>query len=165
MGVSEVQRAPDPKAMMRINQMSTTEKDELTNFERMALERVGNCAEIIEECETVKQMAEAIRNTEFGKVHGAPGEHGRYVVISYQSKVAAEPTTQPQLRLAPLRNAASMPGGARYKKMIQAVMQSREPADSDMVGHAIHEGDVYIIGDAGKHGNYQNLTSAFANPQ
>ena len=165
MNVSEVQKTPDPKTMMRINQMSLAEKDDLASYEKQALEKVGNSVELINECDTPKSMAEAIRNTEFGKVLGNPGEQGRYVVISYQPKVAGETTTQPQLRLPPLRNMPTMPGGAHYKKMIQAVLASRTPADVDGVGCAIHDGDVFIIGDAGKHGNHQALGAAFANPQ
>ena len=46
--------------------------------------------------------------------------------------------------------------------MIQAVIASKEPADSDQCGDLIHDGDCFIIGDAGKHGNTNALMGVFA---
>jgi hypothetical protein len=154
-------KTPDTKAAMRIARMTTEEQQSLEAFEKSVLATVGNHTEWVTEKPTVKSMAEAIRNTEFGKVKGTPGEDGRYVIISYQPKLAAETTTMPHLRTPPLRNNAQLPGGAHYKRLIQAVVQSRSPADSDECGQFIDPGDVFVVGDSGKHGNFAALMSPF----
>ena len=62
------------------------------------MDKVGIGIELIVEQEHASAMAEAIRNTQFGKVRGSSGEDGRYVAIVYFSKVAAEAATQPCCR-------------------------------------------------------------------
>ena len=141
--------------------MTEDEKAELHGYEKQAQARVGDATEWLVESPTVKGMAEAIRNTEFGKIRGQGDEDGRYVLISYQPKIAAEPTSMPHLRIPPLRNSPSLPGGQRYKKMIQAVIQSRQPADSGECGVALHHGDCFVVGDAERHGNTTALMSVF----
>ena len=141
--------------------MTEEEQQSLEAFEKSVLATVGNHTEWLTEKATVKSMAEDIRNTAFGKVKGSPGEDGRYVIISYQPKLAAETTTMPHLRTPPLRNNAQLPGGAHYKRLIQAVVQSRSPADSDECGEHIDPGDVFVVGDSGKHGNFAALMTPF----
>ena len=55
-----------------------------------------------------------------------------------------------------------MPGGAHLKKMIGAVIASR--FDENAEGVELHEGDCYLLGDSGKHGNYISMMSAFCDP-
>ncbi len=162
MNVSVATGTPDAKVSLRVKQMTEDEKAELHRYEKQAQARVGDATEWLVEKPTVKAMAEAIRNTAFGKVRGQGGEDGRYVVISYQPKIAAEPTSMPHLRIPPLRNSPTLPGGQHYKKMIQAVIQSRQPADSDECGLALHDGDCFVVGDAGRHGNTPALLSVFS---
>jgi len=149
------------KVVLRLSKMTDEEKGSLSKFEKQAMQKVTDATEWIIEHPTVKGMAEAIRNTEFGKVRGTHGEDGKYVVVSYQPKMAAETMSMPHLRVPPLRNNTNIPGGPHYKKMIQAVIQSRLPAESPDCGAAIDDGDCYVIGDGGKHGNQTALLAVF----
>ena len=151
----------DTKVSMRLGQFTPEEKDKVAEFERAALHTIANHTEWLTERPTVKSMAEAIRNTEFGKLRGKASDTGQYVVVSYQPKLAGESMSTPHLRIPPLRNSMQQPGGQHYKKMIQAVIQSRDPADSEEVGSLLHEGDCFVIGDAGRHGNAAAIMSAF----
>ena len=161
LNISAASKTPNTKTSMRIGQMSDEEKMSLHNFEKQASSKVGDSTEFITEQPTVKSMAEATRNTQFGKVRGQAGEEGKYVFVSYQQKLAAEPMTFPHLRTPPLRNNSNMPGGAHFKKLVQAVVQSRLPADHEECGRAIDQGDCFVFGDAGKHGNNSALMSVF----
>ena len=105
-------------------------------MERAAMMKVAEATEWLVEKPTAKSMAEDIRNTAIGKVRGLAGEDGRYVIITYQPRLAAEPASAPHIRTPPLRLAASLPGGAHYKKMIQAIIQARLP-DQD-IGNPIY---------------------------
>ena len=146
---------------MKIQNMDEEEQRNLAHFEKMAASKVGEMTEFVVEAPTVKAMAEAIRNTEFGKVRGVPSEEGSYVVISYQPKLSGETSHMPYLRVCPLRNNPQSPGGAHFKKMIQAVIQSRLPAVDADCGKALQPSDCFIIGDGGKHGNHTAFLHAF----
>ena len=85
MNIHAGNKTPDSKATFRIQQMGQEEKESLKSFEKLALYRVGDHTEWLCEQPTVKGMAEAIRNTEYGKVRGTPGENARYAVVVKRS--------------------------------------------------------------------------------
>ena len=116
MNVSDAQKAAEPQLLMKVNAMSTCQKELLMNHELEAQRMAASSFELLVEKSTAKQIAEDLRNSEFGKVKGTGGEEGRYCFISYQSKLAGESTSLPHLRPPSLRNAASLPGGAHLKK-------------------------------------------------
>ena len=159
MNVSDAQKAAEPQLLMKVNSMSECQKELLMNHELEAQRMTASSFELLVEKTTAKQIAEDLRNSEFGKVKGTGGEEGRYCFISYQSKLAGESTSLPHLRPPSLRNAASLPGGAHLKKMVQAVLQSRSPGGTDI--SEIHAGDCFVLGDAGKHGNNAALLTPF----
>ena len=149
------------KAIMTIQKMDEADEQRLESFQREALSRVDEGTEIIVEEDTVKSMAEKLRNTAFGKATGVPSPTGGYVVVVYFPKQAGECTTQPGSRTPPLRNNAAQPGGAHYKRLLTAVMQSRFPAEDLAAGREleIHAGDCFLVSDGGKHGNQASLMS------
>ena len=67
-------------------------------------------------------------------------------------------TTQPHLRHVPLRIQPGS-GNGHYKKLVQAVMLSRATPSQENLD--IHEGDIFVMGDGGRHGNFTALMSAF----
>ena len=87
--------APDKKLLMHIMKMDEEQRRQLSQFEKLAAAKVGEMAEFVVEGQTAKAMAEAIRNTEFGKLRGVPSEDGTYVVISVQPKIVGETATHP----------------------------------------------------------------------
>ena len=105
--------------------MREDELADLQSFETQAKAIVADHTEWVLEQPSTKQMAICIKNTAFGKVRGIPGDEGKYIIISYQPKLAAEPATLPHLRTPPLRNSTTMPGGPHYRRMVQAAIQSR----------------------------------------
>ena len=114
LSVAPTSKTPDVKVSMRISKMREDEKMSLRSFEKLALARIADHSEWLIEEPTSKAMAASIRSTEYGKVRGQPTEDGKYGLVSYQPKIASEPATTPHLRIPPLRNSASMPGGAHY---------------------------------------------------
>ena len=164
LNITDATKTPDAKMSMRLKAMTTEERDDLLYYEKLALTKIADHTEWVTEQLTVKQMAEVIRNTEYGKTRGVAGEQGQYIMISYQPKIAAEAATQPHLRQPPLRNQRTAPGGPHYQKMVQAMVSAREPADSVTAGHSLHDGDVYVVGDGGKHGNSLAILSVFSKP-
>ena len=116
LNISPAAKTPDVKAAMRVKAMTSDERDDLRYYEKLALTKIADNSEWVIEQSTVKQMAEAIRNTEYGKARGVADEDGHYVFINYLPNIAAESTHQPHLRQPPLRNNTTAPGGAHYKQ-------------------------------------------------
>lgn len=162
LNIQPAQKTPDVKMSLRVSAMTDEEKTTVADYQKLAVSIVANGTEWLAERPTIKAMAESIRSTEFGKVRGTPGDAGKYVFVSYQPKMAAEPTSLPHLRIPPLRNSPQLPGGAHYKKMVQALVQSRAEAGSEECGASIHEGDCFVVGDGGRHGNAAAIMSAFS---
>ena len=84
MNVSDLVKTPDSKIIIKLHALQPDQKQEVRNLERDALRVVGTI-ELLVETPTAKQMAEDIRNTEFGKLRGLVCEEGRYVVTTYQN--------------------------------------------------------------------------------
>ena len=156
---SGADKAPDVKMKLRIGSMTQAEKSSLAAHEKTALAKVADHTEWVIEETTEKAMAHTLRTSSLGQVRGTASEEGKYVMISYQPKIAAETQTTPHLRIPPLRNNQSMPGGAHFRKMVRAMIASR--FGEEEVGNSLHAGDVFVIGDGGKHGNQTPILSAF----
>ena len=67
LNISPAAKTPDVKAAMRVKAMTNDERDDLRYYEKLALTKIADNSEWVIEQSTVKQMAEAIRNTEYGK--------------------------------------------------------------------------------------------------
>ena len=163
LNVSSAAKSGDVRVRMRLNAMDDEEKTDLRYYMTKAQQILANGVELIKEQPRAKSLAEAIRNTSFGKVRGTCNDDGNYVAIFYTYRMAAESTSSPNSRLPPLRISTTLPGGNHYKKSMQGVINSRLPADSDGVGDELHEGDVFVIPDGGKHGLATQFSTAFVN--
>lgn len=159
---STVSNQANAKNMLILSRLNENERLALADFERKAHAHVDEGTEYVTEQKTAREQAEVFRQTSYGKLRGVPNDDGRYIAIPYFSRVASESSTQPGLRLPPLRNSATMAGGGNhYRKMIQATTMSRYPVDDDNCGNVIHEGDCFIISDSGKEGNKAALMNGF----
>jgi hypothetical protein len=162
MGISSANQQPNARVFMKINALSDDERDALRMFEKEALAIISQGVELLAEKPSAAQMAEAMRNTAFGKIKGVPGDQGQYAIAMYAPRLAAESTTQPALRVPPLRNTSGPGGGPpHYRKMVQSVLMMRYETGDDHAGNAIDPGDVFIISDSGRHGNVSPILSAF----
>ena len=154
----------DEKVMDQIKKAAFQDDAKLKHFEDQAAERVTFFCEILTEMEDAKHMAEAFQSTALGKLRGENDDSSAMIPIFYTSKLAGEMVTQPQYRPPILRKDSNTPGGNHIKKMISAVLLSRQPEDHSERGQNIHDGDCFVISDAGKHGNQQAIMSVFCTP-
>jgi hypothetical protein len=82
-------------------------------------------------------------------VNFTPPTHSSVLII-YDVKQAGESMSRPQYRMPPLRK-------AHARKLLGAVLTVRGKKQNIM------ENDVYVLMDAGKHGNEDVLLSSFLN--
>ena len=143
-----------------IKKMSCDDEQILTAYEKKALDRVEQSVEILVGKDSIASMAADLRSTEFGKLRATDADGDvQVVVIFYRQQLASEYATQTQQRTPPLRRDGAC--GGHYKCMIQAVLQSRLPAEDEGCGRFIHDGDCFVVGDGGKDGNASTLLSVF----
>ena len=148
-----------------IKNMSFDEEQVIENYEKKSSERVARFVEIIVMKPDVKDLAADFRNTQFGKLRGGEFNEGESdcVIIYYRPQGASEYQTQTQWRVPTLRRDG--PCGGHFKCSIQAVLQSRLPANDEHCGKYIHEGDCFVVSDGTKESNKALLMNAFTDPE
>ena len=145
-----------------IQKMSYDDEEVVSIYEKKAMDRVSKFVEVLVGKSNTAAMAADLRSTDFGKIRGTEGKSdndAEAVMIFYRPQLASEYATQTQQRVPPLRRDGAC--GGHYKSLVQAVLQSRLPADDEACGRIIHEGDCFVVGDGGKDGNAGAILAAF----
>lgn len=131
-----------------VQNVDDANKEKVKSWKNYAAKLVDTHVKLLAELPSEQQLATAIGTSAAGQLRGDP-HTGKHVGVVYDVKVSGETITQPAHRVASFRI-------GHFKKLLGAAFKSRS---EDVNG--LHDGDIYILPDGGKHGNEGSMMNAF----
>ena len=119
-------------------------EDDLMKFKTRCEQHVRAGVTLMNKTKTVNATASILKD----KPASAPAPDSKHVVVCYAACVSGEAATNPQTRKPPFR--------AHYNECMQAMLESR-PTQQE-----IHQNDIYIMTDVGRHGHPARLQQRFS---
>ncbi|CAK0857299.1 unnamed protein product, partial [Prorocentrum cordatum] len=120
------------------------EQQDQEHWEDIIKKHVQMYVDTIVEKESAAEMENAIRNSTLATIRGDPTGPA---VSHVDAKQSGEPSTRPELRIAPLRD-------ENYRGLVRTVLSARAPAGATP---GIRSGEVVILLDGGRSGNANKL--------
>lgn len=153
---STTQDSADPADLDRAKAelMQKDEEGVLKDMHDLAERLIAEYVVLVVEPESSSALADALVNTNIGKLRGTPLKDSTYVGISYSVRSSGEAITHPHIRVPGFRK-------EHYEKLVRGVLLARGYPEDAL---RIDPGDAYIISDGGRHGNENGMVSAFRNP-
>lgn len=142
--------AGDP-ILKELQDLTEEETRKLDFFKRQAEQFVAANVTLIDETQDDQAILAALKASPAGQARG-DATRRTHVLIYYDQQDAGESSSQPHLRVPPLRSK-----GQHLQRFLRLVMQRAENSDD------LDDTDIFTINDAGRSGNKSVILGAFLN--
>lgn len=142
--------AGDP-ILKELQDLSEEENRKLDFFKRQAEQLVAANVTLIDETQDDDAILAALKGSPAGQARGDTARR-THVLIYYDQQDVGEASSQPHLRVPPLRSK-----GQHLQRFLRLVMRRTENQDD------LDDADIYTINDAGRSGNKSVILGSFLN--
>jgi hypothetical protein len=138
-----------------LEKLDLDSQQKVEQYRKKAEDTVNRSVRLVVEPATFLQAAAIISSSVAGQHE--PDSNNKKIVVNYDVKSSGEAVTHPHIRKPPFRS-------THFNKLITAVFNAHPAPGGSEMSESVHEDDIFLLRDGGKHGPVPELPQSLSVP-